>query len=124
MLRHGLAGGVNSGESSASEDTLDPTTLDCQDILLTTCDRESMPKKSWNLRAVLEWHAGEIISCHATMAEAISLAKELRDMHALAEALCWAAVISYGERDPAEVERYDDMSEPFMFSSRYQPSDP
>ena len=56
--------------------------------------------------AVLEWHAGEITSCHATMAEAISLAKELRDMHALAEALCWAAVISYCERDPAEVERY------------------
>jgi hypothetical protein len=67
--------------------------------------------------AVLEWHAGEIASCHATMAEAISLAKELRDMHALAEAPCWAAVISYGERDPAEVERY--ASEFIELSTRY-----
>jgi hypothetical protein len=67
--------------------------------------------------AVLEWHAGEITSCHATMAEAISLAKELRDMHALAEALCWAADISYCERDPAEVERY--VSDCIELSTRY-----
>jgi predicted ATPase len=67
--------------------------------------------------AVLEWHAGENTSCHATMAEAISLAKELRDMHALAEALCWAAVISHCERDPAEVERY--ASEFIELSTRY-----
>ena len=31
--------------------------------------------------AMLQWHFGEIASCHATMAEAISLAKELNDMH-------------------------------------------
>ena len=37
--------------------------------------------------ALSEWHFGEIASCHATMAEAISLAKELNDMHALAVAL-------------------------------------
>ena len=41
--------------------------------------------------ALSEWHFGEIASCHATMAEAISLAKELNDMHALALALNWAA---------------------------------
>ncbi len=33
--------------------------------------------------ALSEWHLGEIASCGATMAEAISLAKELNDMHAL-----------------------------------------
>ena len=37
--------------------------------------------------ALSEWHFGEIASCQATMAEAISLAKELNDMHALAMAL-------------------------------------
>ena len=37
--------------------------------------------------ALSEWHLGEIASCQATMAEAISLAKELNDMHALALAL-------------------------------------
>ena len=41
--------------------------------------------------ALSEWHLGEIASCQATMAEAISLAKELNDMHALAVALCYAA---------------------------------
>src|SRR5262249_49372083 len=33
--------------------------------------------------AVSEWHLGEIAPCQATMAKAISLAKELNDMHAL-----------------------------------------
>ena len=42
--------------------------------------------------ALSEWHFGEIASCQATMAEAISLAKELNDMHALAAALHLAAV--------------------------------
>ena len=42
--------------------------------------------------ALSEWHFGEIASCQATMAEAISLAKELNDMHALALALYFAAV--------------------------------
>ena len=42
--------------------------------------------------ALSEWHFGEIASCQATMAEAISLAKELNDMHALAVALCYAGV--------------------------------
>ena len=39
------------------------------------------------MRRYAEWHFGEIASCQATMAEAISLAKELNDMHALAVAL-------------------------------------
>ena len=55
--------------------------------------------------ALSEWHLGEIASCRATMAEAISLAKELNDMHALAVALTFGAVLGHFERNPAEVER-------------------
>ena len=55
--------------------------------------------------ALFEWHAGEIVSCQATMAEAISLARELNDMHGLAVALWHAAWLGYFERNPAEVER-------------------
>jgi hypothetical protein len=33
--------------------------------------------------ALIQWHFGEIAFCQATMAEAISLAKELNDMHGL-----------------------------------------
>src|SRR5215831_15499775 len=39
------------------------------------------------------------------MAEAISLAKELNDMHALVVALTFGAVLGHFERNPAEVER-------------------
>ena len=46
-------------------------------------------------RAMSEWHLGEIASCHATMEEAISIAKELKDMNALALALNWAAGLGY-----------------------------
>ena len=57
-------------------------------------------------KALSEWHFGEIASCHATMAEAISLAKELNDMHALAVALYWMQGFSPTISDnPAEVER-------------------
>jgi len=55
--------------------------------------------------ALSEWHFGEIPSCRATIAEAISLAKELNDMHALAAALWNAAILAHYERNPAEVER-------------------
>ncbi|HXO98496.1 MAG TPA: hypothetical protein VN857_18045, partial [Chthoniobacterales bacterium] len=55
--------------------------------------------------ALSEWHLGEIASGRATMAEAISLAKELNDMHALAVALTFGAVLAHFERNPAEVER-------------------
>ena len=43
--------------------------------------------------ALSEWHLGEIASCRATIAEAISLAKELNDMAALAIALAFGAVL-------------------------------
>ena len=55
--------------------------------------------------ALFEWHFGEIASCHPTMAEAISLAKELNDMHALAVALWNAAVLGHHGRNPDEVAR-------------------
>ena len=38
-------------------------------------------------KAMSEWHLGEIASCQANLDEAISLAKELNDMNALALAL-------------------------------------
>jgi len=56
-------------------------------------------------QALSEWHFGEIASSQATLAEAMSLAKELNDMHGLAVTLCYAAGLSYVERNPAEVER-------------------
>jgi predicted ATPase len=57
-------------------------------------------------RALSEWHIGEICASKATMAEAISLAKELNDMYGLAVALILAAGLAICERDVAEVERY------------------
>ena len=55
--------------------------------------------------ALSEWHLGETASCQATMAEAISLAKALDDMNALALALNWAAYLACHERNPTEVAR-------------------
>ena len=47
------------------------------------------------------WHLQEL----ASTAEAISLAKQLKDTHALAMALTFAAVLNYYQRCPAEAER-------------------
>ena len=55
--------------------------------------------------AILDWHFGEIASCQPTMAEAISVAKELNNMQALTQALWHAGWLAHFERDPAEVER-------------------
>jgi predicted ATPase len=55
--------------------------------------------------ALSEWHVGAIASCQTRIAEAISLAKELNDMHALALALWHTAFLAHYERNPAEVER-------------------
>jgi predicted ATPase len=52
-----------------------------------------------------EWHLGEIASCQATIAEAISVAKELNDINALAVALYYAGLLAHFEHDPAEVGR-------------------
>jgi len=55
-------------------------------------------------RGPSEWHLGEIASCQATGAEAISIAKKLNDTNALALALDWGAVLAFFERNPAEVD--------------------
>jgi tetratricopeptide (TPR) repeat protein len=55
--------------------------------------------------ALIEWHFGEIASCKATMAETISLAKELNDIPGLAVALNYAAFLGYYERNPGQAER-------------------
>jgi tRNA A-37 threonylcarbamoyl transferase component Bud32/predicted ATPase len=56
--------------------------------------------------AITAWHLGEITSSQATMVEAISLAKELNDMHALAVALIFSGILAPLPRNPAEVERF------------------
>jgi serine/threonine protein kinase len=56
-------------------------------------------------KAMSEWNFGEIASCHATIAEAISLAKELNDMQGLVLALYLAGRLAKLEGNPAEVER-------------------
>ena len=55
------------------------------------------------VEALSDWHLGEIASCQGSIAEAISLAKELNDTHALAAALLWATILSHLERNPAKV---------------------
>jgi len=55
--------------------------------------------------ALSQWHFGEIASCQADLAQAISLAKELNDMYALGHALWFAGFLGHFERNPAEVER-------------------
>jgi predicted ATPase len=56
-------------------------------------------------KAFSEWHLGEVASCKAKLDEAISLARELKDMHTLALALNYAAILGHAERNPAEVDR-------------------
>jgi hypothetical protein len=58
------------------------------------------------LKAVSEWHLGELVSCNATIAEAISLAHTLKDMHALATALWYAASLAHFQRNPTRVESF------------------
>src|SRR5580704_2514795 len=55
--------------------------------------------------ALSGWHLGETASCQAAIAEAISLAKALDDMNALALALHFGAYLAHYERNPTEVER-------------------
>jgi len=67
--------------------------------------------------ALSEWYLGETASCQATIAEAISLAKELNDMTALAMALYFGGILARFERNPAEVERL--ASDLIELSARY-----
>ncbi len=56
-------------------------------------------------KAIVEWHFGEIASSQATMAEAVSLAKELNDTHGLAAVLAFVGILGSLKRDAAEVDR-------------------
>ena len=56
-------------------------------------------------KAASDWYFGEIASAQATIAEAISIAKELKDMQALAHALHFAEHLAYSERNNADVDR-------------------
>ena len=55
--------------------------------------------------AMFKWHSGEINASKAAIEEAISLEQQLNDMHGLAVALHFAAILARSERNPAEVER-------------------
>ncbi len=55
--------------------------------------------------ALSAWHFGETVASQPNIVEAISLAKELNDMHGLTSTLYYAASFAYHERNPAEVER-------------------
>jgi serine/threonine protein kinase len=68
-------------------------------------------------KAACEWHLGEITSYQTTKAEAISLARELNDMNALALALYAAAISASFERNIAETERF--IAELIEISTRY-----
>jgi tetratricopeptide (TPR) repeat protein len=69
------------------------------------------------IEALLQWHFGEISSCHETMAEAISLARKLNDMHGLAVTLGYAARLAYYELGALEMERL--ASDLIELSTRY-----
>jgi len=55
--------------------------------------------------AMSGWYLGEVASSKAKLDEAISLAKELNDIGALAFALSWTAIFGIAERNLAEVDR-------------------
>jgi hypothetical protein len=55
--------------------------------------------------ALAEWHLGKITSCHAIMADAVELAKELKDMPTLANALFNSSILAHFERNVSESER-------------------
>jgi predicted ATPase len=56
--------------------------------------------------ALSDWHLKNIASSRLTMAEAISLAKELNDMQALTNALFNSGVLAHFERNVLETERF------------------
>jgi hypothetical protein len=68
-------------------------------------------------QALSEWHLGEIVTCEDSMAQAIAVAKELNDMHGLAQALYFSGWLAHFERDPAKVERL--ASDVIELSTRY-----
>ena len=56
-------------------------------------------------QALSEWHLGEVASCKVTIAEAISLAKQLHDTQASVYLLYWSAFLAYFQGNLVETER-------------------
>jgi tetratricopeptide (TPR) repeat protein len=56
-------------------------------------------------KSLSEWHLQEIDACHEAMAKAISVAKELNDIVALANAIFNSGILAYYERDVSRAER-------------------
>jgi serine/threonine protein kinase/predicted ATPase/GTPase SAR1 family protein len=56
-------------------------------------------------KALTEWHLGEAASYQMTIAEAVSVAKQLHDMHALVLVHYWSTYLAYLEGDFAKVGR-------------------
>jgi hypothetical protein len=56
-------------------------------------------------QALSEWHLGEVASCKVTIAEAISLAKQLHDTQASVFLLYWSAHLAYFPGNLTEMER-------------------
>jgi serine/threonine protein kinase/DNA-directed RNA polymerase specialized sigma24 family protein/tetratricopeptide (TPR) repeat protein len=56
-------------------------------------------------QALSEWHLGQVATCQQTMAEAISLAKQLHDTQASVYLVYWSAFLAYFEANLAETER-------------------
>jgi predicted ATPase len=56
-------------------------------------------------KALTEWHLGEAASYQVTIAEAVSVAKQLHDMHALVLVLYWSTYLACLEGDFAKVGR-------------------
>jgi serine/threonine protein kinase len=56
-------------------------------------------------KALSEWHLGEAASYQVTIAEAVSVAKQLHDMHALVLVLYWSTYLACLEGDFAKVGR-------------------
>jgi hypothetical protein len=68
--------------------------------------------------ALCQWHSDNITSSQATIEEAISLARELNDIHGLAAALDIAASLACDERNLAKVGLYS--SELIELSTRHR----
>ena len=68
-------------------------------------------------KALSEWHLLNTPVCRETMAEAISLAKELKDVAALANAIFNSGILAHFERDVSQAER--SASEVIELSTRH-----
>jgi predicted ATPase len=68
-------------------------------------DLESGTVVCIGMAAICEWHFDHTASSQALINEAISLAKELNDISALALTIQWATNLAYYDHNPVDVER-------------------